>query len=637
MKRLLYIVTIALCLLAACANPGSGPDGGPYDETPPRIVAMSPAIGQTNVGTRKVTLSFNEFIKLENPSEKITISPPQIAMPSIKTSGKRITVELHDSLKPDATYTIDFSDAIEDNNEGNPMGNFTYFFSTGSELDTLEVSGHVLAAADLEPVKGILVGLHSDTTDSAFRTKPFERVARTDSRGHFSIKGVAQGTYRIFALKDMDGDFRFSQKGEMVAFGKERVVPSAVLDIRHDTLWTDTVRYDTVLARPFTHFLPDDLTLLAFTESDQPRHLLKTQRDVPEWFKIYFTAPSDSLPRLRGLDFDARKALLASASKGNDTLTCWLLDTALMARDTLSLICTFEATDDSTGLLTMQTDTLLLRPKLTMEKRKKREAENLEKWEKQRERRHKRGDFSQETPPVEYMTVNFKRPRPMAPDNNPVLEFSEPLAAIDSAGVHLLLEKDSTQIEAPYLLEPVPYNPLAYTLFSEWRPGQKYEVLIDSAAVTGIYGHVCRKLSQPLTIGAAEDFGTIFVTLHDADTTAIVQLMKEDGKPLRQVRAPQGRADFYYLQPGTYYLRLFYDRNGNGTWDAGNYDQQLQAEEVHYFPYSIPVRANWDIEQAWDVGQTPFISQKPHVLVKQKEDAKKTVRNRNAERERNKR
>lgn len=138
-----------------------------------------------------MTITFDELIKVENAQEKVTISPPQIEMAEIKTSGRRISVALQDSLKANTTYTIDFSDAIVDSNEGNPLGNFTYYFSTGAQLDTMEVAGHVLMAQNLEPVKGILVGLHRNLADSAFTTLPFDRVARTDGNGHFCIKGVA--------------------------------------------------------------------------------------------------------------------------------------------------------------------------------------------------------------------------------------------------------------------------------------------------------------------------------------------------------------------------------------------------------------------------------------------------------------
>ena len=149
-RRLLMAVS-CLLLLGACARMGQ-PDGGWYDDTPPQITHTSPA-------------------------EK-AVGVPQLEMPDIKTSGKRIIVALKDTLKERTTYTIDFSDAITDNNEGNPMGNYTYCFSTGTEIDTLEVSGTVLDAENLEPVKGILVGLYSHLADSAFTTEPRQRAAR---------------------------------------------------------------------------------------------------------------------------------------------------------------------------------------------------------------------------------------------------------------------------------------------------------------------------------------------------------------------------------------------------------------------------------------------------------------------------
>jgi hypothetical protein len=206
-----------LLLLAACARMGQ-PDGGWYDETPPKVIGATPADGGVNVSGNKISILFDEFIKIDNPTENVVVSPPQMQTPEIKGAGKKIEVKLLDSLKANTTYTIDFSDAITDNDEGNPLGNYTYSFSTGDEIDTLEVAGYVLNAEDLEPVKGILVGLYADHADSTFRTQPMVRVSRTDSKGHFIIRGVAAGTYRIYALKDVDGNYLYNQKSEQLAF-----------------------------------------------------------------------------------------------------------------------------------------------------------------------------------------------------------------------------------------------------------------------------------------------------------------------------------------------------------------------------------------------------------------------------------
>src|SRR3712207_846887 len=244
-------------LLASCANMGA-PDGGWYDETPPHVVGASPAENATNVTAKKIVINFDEFIKIDNPTENVIVSPPQLEAPEIKAAGKTIVVELKDSLKPNTTYTVDFSDAISDNNEGNPMGSYTYSFSTGESIDTMEVSGYVLNAQDLEPVKGICVGLYDNLADSIVHKQPMVRISRTDSRGHFVIKGVAPGQYRAFALQDADGDFIYNQKSEMVAFSPTVFTTSAKPDVRQDTIWADSLHIRDIKRVNYTHFYPDD-------------------------------------------------------------------------------------------------------------------------------------------------------------------------------------------------------------------------------------------------------------------------------------------------------------------------------------------------------------------------------------------
>ena len=619
-------------IVVSCANPGSGPDGGPYDETPPKIMEMSPALGNTNTKNTKVTLTFDEYIKLENAAEKVIVSPPQIEMPEIKAMGRKISVKLLDTLKQNTTYTIDFSDAIKDNNEGNPMGQFTYYFSTGTAIDTMEVAGTVLAAENLEPIKGILVGLHSDTTDTAFTTKPFDRVARTNGDGRFTIKGVAPGNYRIYALKDMDGDFKMS-RGEMLSFSDDMITPSSYPDLRYDTLWVDTIHYDTIISVGYTHYLPDDIVLKAFTEKRTDRQLLKTQRDVPEWFRVYFTAPSKHLPTIKGFNFDEKDAFLEQRNADNDTITYWLRDLKHFAQvDTLHFAYTYEAFDDSTKQNVMRTDTFELIPRNTMARRLKDQAEKMEKWEKKREKRHKRGDFSEETPPIEFLKIDRISGGKLSPDKNVKITFQEPLSSIDTSMIHLLLVKDTLKTEAPFAFQRDSLNLTEYTLMGEWRPGQQYELQIDSAALTGLSGKNNMKISENVRIPKMEEYGALFLILPDADESAYVQLMSNDTKVVRMVKVKDGRADLFYINPGKYYLRMFNDRNGNGIWNAGKYETGQQPEEVYYFPSAIQVRANWDIEQTWRVKELPLTDQKPKELIKQKEDKKKNPRSKNAER-----
>ena len=627
MKRftLFLLALIGLTsLIAACANQGAGPDGGPYDETPPHIVGMTAPERLQNGKRTKFSLVFNELIKVDNPTEKIIVSPPQIETPEIKVSGRRITVELLDSMRPNTTYTVDFSDAITDNNEGNPLGQYTYIFSTGQTTDTMQMSGYVLNAEDLEPVKGILAGLYQQHHDSVFAQRAFDRVARTDASGFFSIKGVAPDRdYRLYALQDADGDFHFTQPSEMLGFLHNDLRAGAFRDTRYDTLWVDSVRYDSIRIIPYTHFTPDDLVVRAFKVDVNTRHYLKAQRDVPEWFTTFFTGPSRKRPTIQGLNFDARKAFVVNASAGNDTLTYWLADTTLLRQDTLRFAYTYDNWDDSLAQMLPKTDTLELVPKTTFAKRAANEAKELEKWNKQREKREKRGDFSKSQPPMVALQLRADVSSSLVPNRNILIQFDQPLQHFDMKKLHLRLKKDSTYHDAPYALDTVPNNILAYRLRAEWRPGQEYQLVIDSAAMTSLYGRVNLATDNKFSIAKLEDFGTVFLSLSNAHESTVVQLLGSDGKPVAQAPTKNGRAEFYYVQPGKYYLRCFFDRNGDGKWTTGSWSPRRDPEEVYYFPKEIEVRANWDLNESWDVTALRLDKQKPDALVKQRSDKQK--------------
>ena len=384
------ILTLATLTCIACASIGN-PDGGRYDEEPPVVVQCFPKDRSVKNDKKKLSILFNEYVKLENANDKVVVSPPQIEAANVRADGKRIKIDLFDDLQENTTYTIDFSDAIEDNNEGNPMGNYTYSFSTGETIDTMEISGTVLNAEDLEPVKGIMVGLYpadSSFSDTLFTTTPMTRVSRTNGSGRFVIKGVKPGKYHAYALKDADGNYIFNQKSEAVGWDTTTLVTSSKPDIRMDTIWRDTTRYDSIRVVPYTHYLPDDVVIRLFLEGGQDQHLLKTERPVPEYFTLYFTAPADSLPTIKGLNFD-EKCLVPEYTQHHDTITYWVTDTMFSYQiDTLAMTLTYMETD-TTGKLVQRTDTLEMASKLTREKQRKEQLKQIEDWNKERE---KRGD-----------------------------------------------------------------------------------------------------------------------------------------------------------------------------------------------------------------------------------------------------
>ncbi len=633
------IITVCiLILLAACASIGS-PEGGGWDITPPKIVKCHPENMATNNKAKRLTLTFDEYIVIENASEKVVVSPPQKEMPEIRTNGKKIHVTLYDTLRPNTTYTIDFADAIVDNNENNPMGNFTYSFSTGGQIDTMQVAGTLLEAEDLEPIKGMLVGLYSDLSDTAFTTRPFTRVSRTDGSGRFSIKGVAPGKYRIYALQDMDGNFLFSQKAEKIAFDSVIVEPHASPDSRMDTLWADldSTRIDTIKTIHFTHFYPDNIILRGFTEGYQELHLLKTERPLPDMFTLYFTAPSDTIPTLKGLNFDFEDCgLVMERSAHNDTLTYWITDTLVSNKDTLSFSMTYLDTD-TTGQLAYRTDTLDLVPKITRKRQREQLQQKIEKWEDQQKKARRRQKENYKPTPNPFLREEFNyKVQPagsIAPMQNILFTFDEPIASVDTAAFRFYKQKDTLWVEEPYLFLPQENDMRSYMLYAEWHPGEKYRLEADSNAVVSILGKMSAPIKKEISATPEEEFSSLFVQLILPDTGAVVQLLNNTGKVIRSVRAVNNRADFFYLNPGDYYLRLFLDRNGDGLWTTGCYEDGLQPEEVFYFPKPLTLRARWEVEQDWEPRSIPLNKQKPAAITKQKPDSEKRIKRLEAQRE----
>lgn len=619
---------LAAFLLGSCARMGQ-PDGGWYDETPPRILGAAPADKGTNVKNRKISIFFDEFIQIENATEKVVVSPPQLETPEIVASGKRIRIELLDSLKPNTTYTIDFSDAITDNNENNPLGNYTYSFSTGDAIDTLEVSGKVLQAKDLEPVKGILVGLYSDLSDTAFTTKPMLRVSRTDGSGRFVIKGVAPGTYRVYALQDADGNYLFNQKSEMLAFSQEKIVPSFKPDVRQDTTWIDSLRIKSIDRVGYTHFLPDDIVLRAFNEVMTDRYFLKAERREPESFTLFYSYGGE-MPQVRGLNFQSDDAFIIESTEKQDTITYWLKDTALVNQDTLRVELTYHMTD-SLGKLVEQIDTLDILSRISHEKRQKDLEREREEWQKKQDRAKKRGEPYDSIMPPKALAIGVKAPSELDPDKNIPFTFNTPLASVDTAAIHLYSKHDTLWYNAPLEFNHV--RGREYELRGEWRPDIEYSLEIDSAAFVDIYGKVSPPFKQGFKVKSFDEYGTLLLNIPTmTDTTIVVQLLDAGDKIIKEVTTNQGVAEFYYVSPSTYYVRMYIDSNRNGEWDTGLYSANRQPETVYYFPKEIEIRAKWDFTETWNPLATPVIQQKPAAVTKQKPDKDKKIKNQNARR-----
>jgi uncharacterized protein (DUF2141 family) len=638
----LFALLLAVFAVAGCARMGS-PDGGWYDEKPPVVMHTSPANGAVGVNQKRVTIYFDEFVTLDNATENVIISPPQTEQPDIKVKGKSIVVNFKDSLKEATTYTVDFSDAIKDNNEGNPLGNYTFTFSTGGAIDTMQVGGYVLDAETLEPVQGTQVGLYllddsaeADTTIvRRFTTEPMLRVSRTDQSGHFTIKGVKPGRYRIYALKDVDNNFMLTPgSGEQMAFLDETIVPSVFDDTRQDTTMLDSLRIKSIERVRYKHFMPDNVILRAFTEPRTDRSFIKNERLEPEKFTLYFSYGDSLLPQIRGLNFDIDGKYILEQSQKNDTLTYWLTDTAHVNTDSLEIEMTYRMTD-SLGVLQPQTDTLMLLPKVSYEKRLKERKKELETWEKQQAKRKKRGEPYDSIKAPDPLKVNIVAQSKFDPDKTITVEFPTPMAKVDTSMVHLYVERDSTWYNADCVVRNKPNgNNRTLEIVSKWEPGLQYSFETDSAAFVDIYGKVSKKEKFGFKVKALEEYGTFQMNIPSlAGQNLVCQLYDSSDKLVKEVKTSNGIAKFMYLDEKEYFLRVIVDTNGNGIWDTGKFETMLQPEQVYYYNKPINCRAKWDITEIWNPSGTSLNRQKPSKLMKTKTSEKRrTQQNKNAKR-----
>lgn len=642
----LWMGLLCLILLASCARMGR-PDGGWYDETPPHVVAAYPEDGGTNVTAKKVRILFDEFIKIENATEKVVVSPPQMEQAEIKSTGKRIEVQLKDSLLPNTTYTIDFSDAISDNNEGNPLGNYTYSFATGDHIDTLEVAGCVLQANNLEPVKGILVGLYGEMEDSCFIKKPMLRVARADSRGRFIIRGVAPGNYRIYALQDQDGDYRFSQKSEQIAFSCDTITPSFCDAVRQDTTWIDSLHIKDITRVGYTRFTPDNIVLRAFNETLTDRFFLKAERQEPDHFTLFFSYGDKSLPKLRGLNFDDSNAFIIEPTIRRDTITYWLRDTTLVNQDTLSIELKYMATD-TLGCLQPQTDTLQILSKLPYAKRLKDAQKEYDDWHKKQEKKRKRGEPYDSIMPPRLLTPQIQINSTLDPDRDVRLMFKCPLALVDSSKIHLYAKRDTLWYDTPLRISPVieriPGDTATadiakslrmYDIQAAWQPDTEYSLEMDSLAFADIYGLHSPKLKQGFKVKSLDEYSSLVFTIPQAKgENIVVELLNQQDAAVKRTNVVDGTAQFFYITPGIYYARLFYDDNNNGVWDTGEYATGRQPELTCYYPDEIECKAKWDVTLNWNPKERTAEQHKSAKITKQKAEQQRKIQQRNIERAR---
>ncbi len=589
---------LLLVVIYSCANIGS-PNGGPYDEDPPKFVSSTPVPNQVNYKGKKIEILFDELIQIDKPSENVIITPPQMELPIIRSAGKKAVIELKDTLKENTTYTIDFTNSIADNNEKNVYENFSFAFSTGDVIDTLEVSGVLLNAENLEPMPGITIGLHSNLEDSAFVKLPFDRTSRTNDKGQFTIRNIAPGTYHIFALNDVNRDYKFDQPGEDIAFLDSVIVPTFELTSRQDTAWKDSLTIDTIRTVGYTRFMPDNIELRLFKEKFERQYMVKPERPDEKYFTLRFNSKLYTVPVPVPINFTPEDSAwyFVHQTEGGLAVNYWLADSTVWKQDTLQVQVSYPKSD-SLNILRPQTDTVqvVMRRRPAEKKKKKKD----------------------EPEPIDFLGMQVNASGSMNLFDTISVTFSEPVLDINEDMFFLDQKVDTVWNAVDFEFFPDTANSLNFFIKRPWKYGEEYRIEVDSAAITSLYGKWNNFFTSEFKIKKEDEYGHFYLNIVGVDTTAFVELLSSGDAPVRKAKVKDGGVLFMDLKPDKYYARIIIDTNDNGVWDTGNYAEKRQPEKVYYSPKMYEIMQNWQVEETWNVTSSPLAKQKPLEITKNK-------------------
>lgn len=599
-----------LIFYSSCANIGS-PTGGLKDSIPPVVVKTIPELRGTNYKGSDVRFTFNEYIVPDEISEKLVISPPMKKKPVIKMKGKTLIIEFSEDLRKDASYSLDFKDAVADNNEKNPIEDFRFSFSTGATFDSLRIAGYVKNALNQEPVEKALVMLHRKNEYIAFIDSLPDYIGTTDIEGFFMIDNVAPGEYRLYALTDSDNSLTYNSNAELIAFGDSLLVPSAKFVAETDTVIKGL---DTLLVSGHTDYYPDIQYLMMFEEEKFEQYLDNSKRTQANKCDFYFAESLSDSFRVNLLKpVPAADWSFLEENLKRDSITVWLTDTIISNSDSLQFEIRYEVLD-SLNQLVVKRDTVELIYTVPKGPRPKK----------------KKGDV----PEVQIITLG-NNINSSAHDlyQRILIEAPEPLLSFDTKQVRLYSTEDTLKTLIPITVEKDTNSIRKYFVEHVWEPNTSYLFQIDSAAARNIYGHPSTEIDQKFRTQKEDYYGKIFLTISGLTGPAIVQLLANDKeeKILQKIQIlGDGKIEFPFLKPEKYIIRLILDSNKNGKWDTGFLAGNQQPEELVYFPKIIKVRSNFEYKENWKIDYNPNYKKELIDEELEKEKARKKEQDRKA-------
>lgn len=588
---LLIVAALAwVVIISSCASQGM-PIGGPRDTIPPILLETNPEFKALNFKGDKVVLTFNEYIIPDQVSEALVISPPLEKRPTIRTKGKSLVVQFNEDLKDSTTYSVDFKNSIADNNEKNPYTNMRISFSTGDVYDSLRVAGRVMKAFNLEPVENGLVLLQKNLHDSAFFKVRPNYIAKTDEKGIFLFDNLAPGAYHLFSINDLNTDLLYNEGAEELAFIDTLVIPEAHFQAELDTLVEGV---DSMLITGHTHFHPDPFYLRQFTEDIFDQYLDSYSRENRYQCIFVFNESVKDTFNLELIGNETKDWYQMEYNENIDSLVVWISDTTVARLDTMFMEVSYFQLD-SMAELYVQKDTL--------------EMNFVDKVVKETKKTKKKKDDEEDKPePIPQFNWNANIPSTVELNKAITISAPQPVKHFDSTQIVLYYTEDTLKKPLAFKFETDTTEWRRYKISHKWEPETKYSLEIDSAACENIYGITSKRLTKKFTTREEDYYGTVIINATNVNSPLIMQLLQNDKDETVLVEKAidtDQTVNFPFLPPGKYKVKVIYDDNRNGKWDAGSYQDNYQPERVSYINIVEKVRSNWDSKITWDLEYDP--------------------------------
>ncbi len=630
-SRSRHILFVAAVLSAAafvrCANQVA-PTGGPKDSLPPVIRVMTPG-DQHRLFPRtggRITVEFDEYVQLKDISKELYTSPLMKTRPVVNLRGRGIRIQIKDTLAENTTYSINFGNAVQDNNEGNPLTGFRYVFSTGTAIDSLIATGYAIDAKRGDSVSRAYIYFFDAALDTIpdydsllFNAKP-SKVARAENNGIFIAQNLRDVPYKIYALQDNNNNNRYDLGVDKVGFLDTLVDPAS---LGPTAVWLDDYRrYAT--ADPQLYFR------LFAEEPVRRQNLSGSERPGRHQAMLRFSAPH---PRIDTLSFEGipdGRVIREYVTAGRDTISLWFDVAPEALPDTIRGRISYHK-PDSLGNIVPTSQDLRLAWRLIETREEEREREREE---RERERAEERGE--EYTAPEKPNPFGFKvdASSQINPEKSIPIEFAMPLVSLDSARITLETVPDlGDPAPVPFRIVRDTMNIRRWTVTAAWDETKSYRLAIPEGVFVNVAGERNDSLGANFKIQPKDDFGTITmkVTGKTPESKYIVQVVDLTGKTIHKElkNVTGGEYVLNYIPEGEVRILVTEDGNGNGRWDSGSLVQRRQPERTEFWSGAagdpvVIIRKGWNVEAELDMAQVfaPVTIEKVISDLRRAEDAR---------------